>query len=390
MKDISVFFQPSPVLPGPKVEGTPDLLGSGLRIHDNSGFPDLEGIQIAIFGILEERGSVENAGCSGGPDEIRKEIYRLARPEGFPAIADLGNILPGEKISDSLFALSEVVSELLRKSIIPVVIGGSQDLTYGSYLAYQNIEPTINMVSVDRTFDLGSIEESLNANTWVGKMIMHQPNHLFNFSNVGYQTHYVDQKSIDLMSRLFFDSHRLGQIRADMEEVEPVVRNADVVSIDLGCIRMSDFPAHADPAPNGFFGEEICRIARYAGMSDKLSTFGIYELNPRFDVRGQSAKLAAQIIWYFLDGVKGRKRDFPFKNTDDYQKYHVGISYQVSDIIFYKSLRSDRWWMEVPYPPDKRLKVQRHCLVPCSYSDYQQALTDELPDRWWQTFQKLG
>ena len=125
-------------------------------------------------------------------------------------------------------------------------------------------------------------------------------------------------------------------------------------------------------------------------MSDKLSSIGFFEYNPGLDKRGQTAMLLGQAIWYLVEGYYSRKKDYPFKNAADYQKYHVSIKDQKSEIIFYKSLRSDRWWMEVPYPPDKRLRVERHCLVPCSYSDYEMALTEEVPDRWWQTFQKLG
>jgi formiminoglutamase len=44
----------------------------------------------------------------------------------------------------------------------------------------------------------------------------------------------------------------------------------------------------------------------------------------------------------------------------------------------------------VPYPSKRGEKYQRHFMVPCSYDDYQKACEDGVPDRWWQTFQKLG
>ena len=390
MSDISVYFNVAKEI----FRSVPDeekiSLGHFTEFHDEKGFPGLDGKQIAIFGVMEERGNPDNEGCSNGAEVIRKHLYGLRCGNFKPSFADLGNILPGSTIDDTYFAVREVMHELMRRQIMPVLIGGSNDLAFANYLAYTNIEPTINIVSCDSNFDLGRPEDPMSAASWVGKVILHQPNHLFNFSNVGYQSYFVDETSLNLMSKLFFDAHRLGQLRPDMEEVEPILRNADMFAFDITSVKSSDAPGHAFPNPNGFYGEEACRIARYAGMNDKLTSAGFYEYNPRYDQREQTAKLLSQVIWYFLEGYYSRKKDFPFKNTSDYQKYHVGIKGHESEIIFYKSLKSDRWWMEVPYPPDKRLRVQRHCLVPCSYADYEVALTEEVPDRWWQTFQKLG
>ena len=45
-------------------------------------------------------------------------------------------------------------------------------------------------------------------------------------TNIGYQTYYNTQDSIDLINKLHFDSYRLGEIRQNIEEVEPSLRNA--------------------------------------------------------------------------------------------------------------------------------------------------------------------
>ena len=83
------------------------------------------------------------------------------------------------------------------------------------------------------------------------------------------------------------------------------------------------------------------------------------------------------------------KHDFPMIDKDDYIKYRVFIQDHKYEIVFYKSKKSDRWWMEVPCPTNVRTKYERHYLIPCSYSDYQTALREEMPDRWWQVYQKL-
>ena len=68
----------------------------------------------------------------------------------------------------------------------------------------------------------------------------------------------------------------------------------------------------------------------------------------------------------------------------------VNIQDGKNEVVFYKSDKSDRWWMDVPYPSHKKIKYERHVLVPCSYEDYKTACENEVPNRWWQTFQKLS
>jgi arginase family enzyme len=390
--DFSEYFEPIDLSKFKDAEKYPSS-SFGTLIHKyeaEHGFPDLQDVNIALIGVEEDRRSVNNEGCGLAPDYVRQYLYKLFQGNNTARIADLGNIRKGHSIDDSYFAVTAVVSELIKNGIVPVIIGGGQDITYANYRAYEKLEQTINMVVVDHAFDLGDTDADLNSQSYLSKIILHQPNYLFNYSNIGYQTYFVEQSSIQLMSKLYFDIYRLGQVRGDIGEVEPIVRNADMLSFDMSSIRSSDAPGTGNASPNGFYGEEACQIVRYAGMSDKLSSIGFYELNPAFDNNGQTAHLAAQMIWYFIEGYYARKSDYPTMESNDYTKYRVSIKDHEHEIVFYKSMKSDRWWMDVPYPPNKKIRYERHHLVPCSYTDYQTACREEMPDRWWQTFQKLS
>ncbi|MEO0312600.1 MAG: hypothetical protein RIQ89_2257 [Bacteroidota bacterium] len=351
--------------------------------------PSVDTAQLVIIGVLEERGAINNNGCAYGADEVRKKLYALRSAKYDYQIVDLGNLKNGNTLNDTYAALSSVMFELLKQGAIPIVIGGSHDLTYAMYTAYQKLEESINMVTVDAHFDLGSTEDTINASTFLGKIILHEPSFLFNYSNVGYQTYFVGADAIELMNKLYFETYRLGLVQRDMEEVEPIVRNADVVSIDISAIRQSDAPGNANASPNGFYGEEACAIARYAGLSDKLSSIGFFEFNPAYDHLNQTAHLIAQMVWYFIEGFYQRKRELPVGDHSAFLKYHVNMESDNHEIVFYKSKKSDRWWMEVPYPSEK-VKYHRHHLVPCSYKDYEVAMRNELPERWWQALQKLS
>jgi len=389
--DISIFFEPVQ-LKGYGYTGHTrhKLMGDVVKAHIKpDDFPEYEGYDLAIFGVGEDRNAVNNHGCGQAPDVIRKELYRLFQGNFKLRMVDLGNMLRGHSIEDTYFALANVMAELLRSGVTPIVLGGSQDLTFPLYQAYEKTGKIINIAVADPMFDLGNSERSMDSRSYMSKIILQQPNYLFNYTNIGYQTYYVDQEAITLMNNLMFDTYRLGFIRNDMEEVEPMVRNADMLSVDIGSIRMSEAPGNPNAIPNGFYGEEICQITRYAGLSDKMSSLGIFEYNPQYDRQFQTAQLIGQMIWYFIDGFYSRKQDFPLEKKSDFMKFTVTTKDFKDEIIFYKSKKSDRWWMEVPIRSRSKYKYQRHHLVPCSYKDYETALQDHIPDRWWQTYKKL-
>jgi len=387
--DLSVYFKPlnSDLVTACSQDKT--ALGFSIsKFAEDGAFPDFEDQHLAIIGIPEERGALENKGCANAPDVVRSYLYKLKKSDIPYKILDLGNLVPGETLADTYAAVSTIVMELMKANVLPVILGGSQDLTYAQYVAYQRMEETVNIVAVDSHFDLGNTEEKINSKSYLGKIILHEPNFLFNYSNIGYQTYFVGTDAVQLMEKLYFDTYRLGQMRKDIEETEPIIRNADIFSFDISAIRQSDAPGNAYASPNGFFGDEACQISRYAGMSDKLTSAGFYEINPTRD-SGQTAHLAAQMIWYFIDGFYNRKKDMPVSNKSGFIKYNVAVKKGDHELIFYKSKKSERWWMDVPYP-NAKARYHRHHLVPCSYRDYEIACSDEMPERWWQAFQKLS
>jgi len=352
-------------------------------------FSNMDQFDIAIVGIPEDRGTLYNHGTSEAPDEVRKYFYSLFSHWKNLRMIDMGNIKRGNTTEDTYFAVKEVISSLLRKDVVPIIIGGSQDLTFANYLAYEEIGKIINITAVDSVYDLGHDNQDLNARSWLSQIILHQPNFLFNFTNIGYQTYFVNKESVQLMKDLFFDVHRLGDVRANLEESEPMIRNADILSFDISAIRQSDAPGNFKAGPNGFTGEEACQLARYAGMSDKLSSIGLYEVNPKFDNRGQTAHLVGQMIWYFVDGFMNRRDDLPHIAADDYIKFTVTPEGYDEDLVFLKSKKSGRWWMVLKSENKENTKYRPHQFVPCSYADYQTALNNDIPDRWWKVQQKL-
>jgi len=355
-------------------------LGSKVVFHTAEDFPDLNKVNLAIIGVLENRGD-KNQMEKVDLSNIRKELYGLFPGNWDASIADLGNIIAGNSIDDSYFALKKVVANLIKKKIIPIVIGGSQDLTYALYRAYDDLEQMVNLVSIDNKFDFGKESDAVSASSYLTKIIIDEPNNLFNFSNVGFQTYYNSQEEIDLIEKLFFDAYRLGDISTNIAIAEPVFRDADIVSIDLTSIKSSDSGNNDPFSPNGFNGKEICSLSRYAGISDKISLLGIFNHNNS----AQESVMIAQIIWYFIEGFHYRSNEYPFGSKENYLKYIIPLE---EELIFYKSNKTDRWWIEIPFISNSNNKLRKNTLLPCSYDEYLGACNNEIPERWWKAQRK--
>lgn len=356
-------------------------LGSKIVLHTSQDFPEVTKVSIGIIGVLENRGN------SRGNQEIelktvRQELYQLYPGNWDVSIADFGNILAGNSVEDTYFALKKVVAQLIKNKVIPIVIGGSQDLTYALYRAYDDLEQMVNIVAVDSQFDFGKESDAITASSYLTKIVIEEPNNLFNYCNIGYQTYYNSQEEIDLVEKLFFDGYRLGEIANNIALAEPVFRDGDLVSIDMNSVKSSDSGNFTQFIPNGFNGKEICALSRYAGISDKVSSFGIFNQN---DTKQESV-LIAQIIWYFIEGYHYRSNEYPFGSRENYLKYIVPI--EDEELVFYKSDKTDRWWIEIPFTVNGNNKLKRNTLLPCSHEEYLAACDQELPERWWKAQRK--
>ncbi|TDQ33342.1 formimidoylglutamase [Zeaxanthinibacter enoshimensis] len=362
----------------------PQALGKNIHKHTSRhGLPVLANVSFAILGVNESRNAFEKKPEALDISQIRLQLYQLMMGNWNASIVDLGDLNEGETVEDTYFVVKEIVAGLLEEDIIPIVIGATQDITYPTYRAFDGIRNMVNLVSVDSRFDFGADEELISSNSYMSKIITDKPNNLFNFSNLGYQSYFNSQEEIDLMEKLFFDAYRLGEITSDISLAEPVLRNANILSLDARAIMASDLGTTSPNfSPNGFNGREICAIARYAGISDNLSVFGIYECENNI----QSFQLVAQIIWYFMEGFNYRIKETPSARNNDFTKFNVPT--ETEQLVFYKSHLTERWWVEVPSILASDTKSNSPALLPCTEQDYLDACDQNIPERWFKAYKK--
>ena len=246
----------------------------------------------------------------------------------------------------------------------------------------------INLSVIDAKPDLSNLEEKPTDENFLTYLLEKENESLYNISLVGYQKYLSEKRQINQMSDKYFESYRLGQMRENMREAEIILRDADIVSFDLTAIRGSDAPGQKNVHPNGFYTEEACLLARYAGLSDKVSCFGIYGYLKEFDIRDLTAKLAAEITWHFIDGYQNRKHDYPVKSIESYKKILVPIDEIDIPVVFYVNELTNRWWLEVSNRTDEQ--TGNSIIIASSEDDYKMVCNNELPERWWINFKKLS
>ena len=359
-----------------------NTLGAHVTCYCKDSYPEIEKSDVALIIVPENRGADSNLE-ENSYLEFRHALYTLFTGNWSFRIIDFGDLKSGLDVKDTYFALNDIVSSLLSQSVFPLIIGGSNDLIYPIYKSYESFTKGVNLLGVDSRFDLMDLDmKNINARNFLGHIIKQNPNHLTNFMNLGYQSYLCQHDESHLIEKMLFDSFRLGDLRENIKETEPYLRNADIVGVDLSCVKQGDAPGTTFPSPNGIEAHHSCVIARYAGMSDRVSSLGIFEYNSYKDVHQQTVKLMSQIVWYFLEGFSLRVSDYPNSKTIDtnYKKYFIPVKDSDLQFIFYKSKNTGRWWVSSSMAFDDETNYKER-ITPCSYDDYLSTSSGDIPKR---------
>lgn len=359
----------------------PGTLGS--RVFQAADAPKKE-TKLLLLGVPEYRAAGLKSGCNE-PDKVREKLFRLI-PQGFSGkIMDLGDILPGNSLNDTYSAVVQVLSEINQWNIPLVFIGGSSDLITPILQTQERFEQYYTALAVDYQIDFDPTLEEVNHKNYLYPFFVDSPKFLYQYLHVGLQSYLQNQDILKFFSSVNYDATRLGKLRGNIHLSEPVFRQADLVFFDFSALKYSEAGSSLVKNPNGFYSEEFCQMARYAGFSDHVNTLGLFDLHldPLSENSTVTAALAAELIWCFIEGLAQRKVELPLKNDKRYLRYSVFLEDFNRDIIFFKSLNTGRWWIETPESKDQNTAKSRLDLIPCGEEDYQSALSNRIPDAWW-------
>lgn len=379
--DLSVFFHPVAMsTPLRSIQANTRLGQQVLSFEEE--FPDWMKADIILFSAsLHDHEQL--------PSLLRHELYSLSSPHDRLTIADLGHLNPRDVADDLLEQLSYILSVLRQHNKVCLLLFDDPMLSLAQAYAFEGSNEQLEYVHIDSQFNLLDSDLLLDGQSYHHALLQDVPTWLFDFTQLGYQKYFVSEDQIEWIHSRSFSSVRYGQLMGNIETAEPYLRTAQAVSADLSAIRASDAPAASVSSSGGFSAEEFCRMARYSGLGYRSRSFSLFGWKPDLDHRSQTTRMAAMAYWYFLDGFCQRFDDYPLEDRSNLTRYSVQLHASISKIDFFKHPRTERWWMEVPYQEDLGEAKPATRLVACNEQDYEFAKHDDIPERWWLTYQKL-
>lgn len=342
-------------------------IGKTILAYEHA-FPDLTHTDIVIVGCGEERGNNLVLETTSAPDNIREQLYFLYNWHSDVHLADVGNIKTGATLADTYAALKTVIRELTAMDKTVLILGGGHDLTLAQYRSYADSKKIIEATCIDALINI-DIDSMFRSQSFLMEVLTGEPNFMSHYNHIGFQSYFVHPRMLETMDKLRFDCYRVGKVKENIEEMEPVIRGSSMVSFDIAAIAHPYAPSNAI-SPNGFTGEEACVLMRFAGLSRITSSIGIFGYDPARDKEYLTAAQISQMIWYFIDGKSRGKKEANIEDRDAFNEFHVSFA-EVST-TFLQSKKTGRWWMQLP----------DRSFVPCSHNDYLQAGSNEMPERW--------
>lgn len=339
---------------------------------------NLKKVDTVVFGVPCFEGVWDESKIKS-TDKIREKLYSLANLSGKLNIVDLGDLKPSLTTKGAYLALRDLTEIFSELNIVTLILGGSSDLCTGICEAFKN-EKIFTLSAIDAQLDVKKGQENFSSSNYLTQIFRKTPN-LFQFNLLGYQRHLVAPE-LFLKTNGFGNHLSLGEIHDDIKKAEPVLRNTNVLAFDIKSVKYAEVAGSSYTNPNGLQSDEICQLAKYAGMSSELKVFGLFENETKKYNSDIAFKLIGQIAWYFFEGLTFRKNDQGAAD-EKVLTYKVEIDGIEKPLKFIFCENSERWWFEIQSFNNEKY------IVACSETEYRKALNNEIPDLWLNYVQKI-
>lgn len=292
-----------------------------IDLREESLKPYTGKLGFAFIGFCCDEGVRRNNGRTGaanGPKSIRKELVNL--PCLFTKdveLFDAGNIFcENITLEESQSLLSKAVEKILGLNLFPIVLGGGHETAFGNYngilsnLSKSNPKPNIGIINFDAHFDLRPYPNGGNSGTMFRQIsdICKKQDLKYSYFCIGVQKH---SNTVDL----FKTADKLGAdyiLAKDImdgdnwsliEKLDEFIKLQEHIYITIcSDVFATPFaPGVSATQPLGLDPERLLRFLKYILKSDKVISFDIAEVSPRFDQDNTTANLAAVVIFSVIN-----------------------------------------------------------------------------------------
>lgn len=302
------------------------------------------------------------AGLGGGLcnfSTIRENLYRLSCADFEIPISDLGDLRTGQSSEDTHYILQEVLLTCIRQKALPVIVGGSEDLSYPLCKAVCSIREETSYTHISSKVSLKAEDGMLSSGNFFHRILGGKEFSLKNVHLLGLQSYLNDWESVALLADIGVDAVRLSEMAGSPERCEPYFRRADLVTISCDAVESfcGEFSIH--PQVNGLGRREVCAYMKEAGLSENLKAAGVFNFN-FFSENTLNHQLLAQMIWHLIEGINIRRTHPQEKN---FETYYVLVG--DNEYAFHKEVFSGLWYFGNSMDEGQWL--------PCSRMDFEDA-----------------
>jgi hypothetical protein len=330
------------------------LLVNRVNFHRN----ELLSPKIVILGVGEGKGLTF----------VRKSLYGLYYGREV-LISDWGNIPLSENDK-----LQEILKILSDNNIFVILIGNATDV----------LPVCLDSLADRESVSASIVSPAIVRSGFMDSLLNNRFENLFDMNFLAYQTYLSDPEVLSTLSSRYFETLRLGKFREDNMLYEPALRDSNIFSLDMASVRKSEIADSSYSGLNGLYSEEVCRISRYAGISDNLKIANIF-CRDEIKKNSQKNELIAQIVWHILDGIANRANEIMLNNVNGIKKILINLEQPEEHFVFYHSDITNRWWMEIRENPEIPPLI-----IACTEDDYKVACRQDVPLRWIWYHQKLS
>lgn len=278
-----------------------------------------EAADLVIVGYAGDEGVLRSGGRVGaaaGPDEIRRQFYRLTTFNVKKNIFDLGNLRLMGTLEETHDLITSVTKQVLEDGKRLIVLGGGNDISYASGRAMAEVygpEWWIG-VNVDSHLDVRVADQS-NSGTPYRQLLEEKHLKPTYFYEVGFQSHFCSPIYYEYIRSLGVNRISLELLRSRAEadvELKEQIRQKFIghssslntfFGFDMDAVRMADAPGTSAPSPLGLKASEFIQLVKYAASLANTKIIEFTEVNPKYDVDDRTTRLVAIGIHRFCTGV---------------------------------------------------------------------------------------
>ncbi len=276
---------------------------------------------VVLMGFACDAGVIRNAGRAGavdGPEALRRALQNVPVHE-CEALADSGDVTcTDDELEAAQSRFATRITDVLGSGGFPLGMGGGHEIAWGSFLGLaRHLDgrgaetPRIGIINFDAHFDL-RLAQHANSGTPFHQMAEECAGRgwPFHYCCLGVSRYSNTRALFDRAAQLqvkwrLDEEMSVEQLPALRQIVGEFITRVDHVylTLCLDALPAAVAPGVSAPAARGIGLEVIEPLVDAAMASGKVKLADIAELNPRHDIDGRTAAVAARLVARVANGI---------------------------------------------------------------------------------------